>query len=205
MKVYADQPLRCLVQVLSDLFALALLGAAVWLATEVHAEVMRLRAPGDGLVDAGSYLTGTFNSAADNATEVPLVGDTLADALHTGSDAGTKLTEAGNWQIEAVGDLAWWMAVLLVAVVATLLLVTWLPRRVRFARDATASARLRALGEDGLDLLALRALATHPLPRLAAAGEVTEGWRNQDPAVIARLARLELKRHGLRAPKPVAR
>lgn len=200
MKVYADQPLRRVLQLAGDLFALALLGSAVWLATEVHAEVMRLRAPGDGLVDAGSYLTGTFNSAADNATDVPLVGDTLADALHTGSDAGTKLTEAGRWQVDAVGDLAWWMAVLLVAVVATLLLATWLPRRIRFARDATASARLRALGKDGLDLLALRALATHPLPRLAAVGEITQGWREQDPEVIALLARWELQRHGLRAP-----
>ncbi|MEC3976164.1 hypothetical protein [Amycolatopsis sp. H20-H5] len=198
MKVYADRPLRRSAQLLADLLALAFAGFAVWLGVRVHTEVLRLRAPGDGLVDAGSGLRGTFDSAADSAGGVPLIGDALAKALHTGSDAGTKLADAGRWQIDAVENLAWWMAFLLIAIPVLFLLATWLPLRWRFVRAASAAARLGALGDDGLDLLALRALVTQPLPRLAAAGAVTTGWRDRDPAVIAELARWELQRHGLR-------
>jgi TRAP-type C4-dicarboxylate transport system permease small subunit len=198
MKVYADRPARRTAQLLADLFALGLTAAAVWLAVQVHTEVMRMRAPGDGLVDAGSGLRSTFDSAAGKAGGIPLIGDALAGALHTGSAAGTKLADAGHWQIDAVTDLAWWMAVFVVALPVVFLLVSWLPLRWRFTRGATAAARLRRQGEDGLDLLALRALVTRPLPRVAKAGELTAGWRKHDPAVIDRLAGWELRRHGLR-------
>ncbi|WP_328608400.1 hypothetical protein OG943_04565 [Amycolatopsis sp. NBC_00345] len=198
MKVYADRPARRAAQVFADLFALGLTASAIWLAVRVHTEVMRMRAPGDGLVDAGSGLRGTFDSAAGKAGGIPLIGDALAGALHTGSAAGTKLVDAGNWQIDAVANLAWWMAVFVVALPVVFLLVSWLPLRWRFTRGATAAARLRRQGEDGLDLLALRALVTRPLPRVAKAGELTAGWREHDPAVIHRLAGWELQRHGLR-------
>ena len=200
MKVYADRPARRAVQLLADLFAFGLTAAAVRLAVQVHTEVMRMRAPGDGLVDAGSGLRGTFDAAAGKAGGIPLIGHALAGALHTGSAAGTKLVDAGHWQIDAVTNLAWWMAVFVVALPVVFLLVSWLPLRWRFTRGATAAARLRRQGEDGLDLLALRALVTRPLPRLAKAGELTAGWREHDPAVIDRLAGWELRRHGLRAP-----
>jgi TRAP-type C4-dicarboxylate transport system permease small subunit len=232
MKVYADRPARRAVQLVADLFALGLTASAIWLAVRVHTEVMRMRAPGDGLVDAGSGLRGTFDSAAGKAGGIPLIGDALAGALHTGSAAGTKLVDAGtvpfvtdpttataetgsckrigcspypptsgrisNWQIDAVANLAWWMAAFVVALPVVFLLVSWLPLRWRFTRGATAAARLRRQGEDGLDLLALRALVTRPLPRVAKAGELTSGWREHDPAVIRRLAGWELRRHGLR-------
>jgi TRAP-type C4-dicarboxylate transport system permease small subunit len=197
MKFYADRPIRRTAQVLADLAALSLAVFAIWLGTEVHAQVMKLRAPGDGLIDAGSGLRSTFDSAADNADDVPLVGTALANALHTGSDAGVKLSQAGQWQVEAVTDLALWMAVILIAIPVVFLLATWLPLRVRFVRRATAGVHLQRLGEEGYDLLALRALVTQPLPRLAKAGEVTTGWRNQDPAVIRKLAHWELERLGL--------
>ncbi|MDX6551704.1 MAG: hypothetical protein QOH74_192 [Gaiellales bacterium] len=197
MKFYADRPIRRTAQVLADLAALSLAVFAIWLGTEVHAQVMKLRAPGDGLIDAGTGLRSTFDSAADNADDVPLVGTALANALHTGSDAGVKLSQAGQWQVEAVTDLALWMAVILIAIPVVFLLATWLPLRVRFVRRATAGVHLQRLGEEGYDLLALRALVTQPLPRLAKAGEVTTGWRNQDPAVIRKLANWELERLGL--------
>ena len=198
MKLYADRPFRRAVQMTGDLFALALTVFAVWLAVEVHTQVMRLRTPGDRLIDAGSGLRGTFDSAADKADDVPLVGKALAGALHSGSDAGLKLADAGRWQVDAVGNLALWMAVILIAIPVVFLLATWLPLRWRFVRRASAGARLRGLGEAGHDLLALRALATQPLPRLAEAGELSAGWRDRDRAVIAMLARWELERLGLR-------
>jgi hypothetical protein len=197
MQLYAERPIRRTAQLVSDLLAVLLVVLAVWLATSVYDEVMKLRAPGDGLVDAGTGLRGTFDSAANSADGIPLVGDALAKALHGGSDVGTKLTDAGHWQIEAVENLAWWLAAIIIALPVLTLLATWLPLRWHFARRATAAARLRALGDEGLDLLALRALATQPLHRLASVGGVATGWRQRDQDVIEKLAGHELARHGL--------
>jgi hypothetical protein len=194
MKLYADHPVRRVVQTASDLFALAVIAVAVRLGLSVYDQVLELRAPGDGLVDAGSGLRNTFDSAANNADNVPLVGGALARALHTGSDAGNKLADAGHWQIDAVQHLALWLAVILIAVPVLFLCTTWLPSRWRFARRASAGARLRKLGAAGRDLLALRALTDH---RLVATGDVTAGWRERDPEVIAELAEWELARLGL--------
>lgn len=199
MKLYADRPLRRTLQGVSDVWAVLFTAFAIWLGLTVHEEVMKLRAPGDGLVDAGGTLTHTFDSAADNADDVPLIGKALAGALHTGSAAGTKLSDAGHWQIDAVGDLAFWLAAVIIAVPVVFVLLTWLPLRWRFARRATAGVRLRTLGIEGQDLLALRALTTQRLPRLVAAGDVATGWRERDPDTLARLARWELERLGLHA------
>lgn len=197
MQFYAERPIRRTAQLVSDLLALLLVIFAVWLGTSVHDEVLKLRAPGDGLVDAGTGLRGTFDSAAGSAGGLPLVGDALAKALHGGSDAGTKLVNAGHWQIEAVESLAWWLAAIVIALPVVTLAATWLPLRWQFTRRASAAARLRALGDEGLDLLALRALTTQPPRRLASVGEVATGWRERDRDVIAQLAGHELARHGL--------
>ncbi|SDD66057.1 hypothetical protein [Actinokineospora iranica] len=96
-------------------------------------------------------------------------------------------------------SLAFWLTGALIIVPVALVLVVWLPRRLRFVRDAGAARRLRALGADGADLLALRALVFQPLPRLSRAGAVGACWRAGDPEVIAALARSELRRLGMRA------
>lgn len=197
MKFYADRPFRRTAQLLADFGALLLTVFAIWLGVEVHAQVLKLQAPGTALIGAGNGLSSTFNSAADHASGLPLIGGALAGALHGGSDAGAEFSQAGQWQVEAVADLALWMTVVLIAVPVVFLLVTWLPLRVHFVRRATAGVRLRRLGAAGQDLLALRALVTQPLPRLATAGEVTTGWRERDPDVIAKLAGWELERLGL--------
>ncbi|AHH98043.1 hypothetical protein GCM10010174_05460 [Kutzneria viridogrisea] len=198
MKVYAERPTRFALQLASDLFAVALMITAGWLASDLYDEVMRLRAPGDGLVNAGTRIKGTFDSAANSALDVPLIGHSLARALDKGSDAGATLIAAGREQIAGIAELASWLTFGLIALPLLLLLLTWLPLRVRYLRRASAAARLRALGEPGLDLLALRALVNRPIAKPYA----TEGWRERDREVIAELATLELRRHGLR-PRPV--
>lgn len=197
MQLYAERPIRRTAQLVSDLLAVLVVIFAVWLGTSAYDEVMKLRAPGDGLVDAGTGLRGTFDGAANSAGGIPLVGDALAKALHGGSDVGTKLVDSGRWQIEAVENLAWWMAAIIIALPLLALVATWLPLRWHFTRRATAAARLRALGDEGLDLLALRALATQPLRRLAAEGEIATGWRQRDREIIKKLAGRELASHGL--------
>ncbi|NBH08993.1 hypothetical protein [Amycolatopsis sp. SID8362] len=197
MQLYAERPIRRTAQLVSDLLAVLLVVLAVWLATSVYDQVLRLRAPGDGLVNAGTGLRGTFDGAANSAGGIPLVGDALANALHGGSNVGNQLADAGRRQIDAVESLAWWMAAIIVVLPVLTLVVTWLPLRWHFTRQATAAARLRALGDEGLDLLALRALTTQPLRRLASGDDVATGWRERDRDVIEELAGRELARHGL--------
>ncbi|MDQ3576298.1 MAG: hypothetical protein M3443_01555, partial [Actinomycetota bacterium] len=146
MRLYAERPVRRLRQLAADLGAVLVLVIAVLAATEARDAVLEFRAPGAGLVDAGNRLSGTFNSAADNADDVPVVGDSLAAALHTGAEGGARLIEAGRWQIEAVEGVAFWLAAAMIAVPVLLLLLLWLPFRLRFARQAGAAARLRAHG-----------------------------------------------------------
>ncbi|GGS49442.1 MULTISPECIES: hypothetical protein [Actinokineospora] len=197
MRLYAETAWRAARQVAADLAALAFLLLAVWVATAVRDAVLLLRGPGEDLAAAGDAIGGAFTSAADSARGVPLVGDDLAGALGRGTRAGADLAEAGRTQTAAVDALGFWLPFALIAVPALALALTWLPRRVRFARDATAAARLRAQGRAGLELLAARALVNQPLPRLARLR--TTDWT--DPGTVATLADWELRRLGLRASR----
>jgi hypothetical protein len=83
-----------------------------------------------------------------------------------------------------------------------LVLLVWLPLRVRFIRRAGAAAALRA-SPAGRDLLALRALAKQPLPELTRIHpDVAEAWRRGDDSTVDALAALELRSLGLRPAGP---
>jgi hypothetical protein len=195
MKWYADRPNRFTRQVIADLLALGWVVFWVWVATTAHDWVLELRAPGDGMVNAGGGIRDAFTNAADKARDVPLVGDDLAGALGNGTKAGETLVGAGNAQIGVVQDTAFWLALALIVLPVLFLLITWLPVRVRFARRAAAVARLRGK----TDLLALRALTTLSPRELARFdGDPAVAWRTGDVDVIDELARRQLAALGVR-------
>ncbi|SEQ43649.1 hypothetical protein SAMN05216188_10334 [Lentzea xinjiangensis] len=196
MKWYADRPVRLTRQLIADLLAAGWVALWIWVATTVHDWVLRLRAPGDGLVNAGGDIRDVFTNAANKARDVPLVGDDLAGALGNGTKAGETLTSAGHAQIGVVEDSAFWLAAALVVVPVLFLLVTWLPVRLRYALRAGSTARLR----DKPDLLALRALTGLSARELARfAGDPAVAWRTGDTEVIDELARRQLAALGVRA------
>ena len=86
-----------------------------------------------------------------------------------------------------------------------MVLALWLPRRLRWAREATAANRILS-AEDATELLAVRAVAHRGLAQLAGLPTGTvRGWRTGDPEAAAVLAALELRALGLRARRlPVA-
>ncbi|TWP46463.1 hypothetical protein FKR81_35440 [Lentzea tibetensis] len=197
MKWYADNPTRFGLQVIFDLVALGWAALWIWIAVTAHDAVLDLRAPGDGLVNAGSGIRDAFTGAADKARGVPLVGDDLSGALGGGTRAGETLIGAGNAQISVVQDTAFWLQVALIALPLAFLLITWLPLRLRFALRAGAARRLQVAGFS--DLLALRALSSLPARQLARfSDDPAEAWRRGDDEVIAALARRELSALGLR-------
>jgi len=181
-------------------------GLVVWtvlwvaIARAVHAAVLTLAAPGRAVADLGRSVAGDMRSAADAARDVPVIGDGLARPFRALGQAGSSVGGAGRTAQDGVGHLALLLAVVLVVLPVGWLLVRWLPWRLRFARDAGAARRLLA-GVPDLDVLAARALATAPLPRLAALPAGTAAaWRSGDPAAARMLAELELARLGLRLP-----
>ena len=98
---------------------------------------------------------------------MPIVGDELAAPFEALADASGSVRGAGQAAQDAVGTLAFVLAVVLVVLPVGWLLLRWLPWRLRYAREAGAARRLLA-GTPDLEILAARAMATAPLPRLAA-------------------------------------
>ena len=200
MQLYAHHPVLRGRQLAADVGMLAWIVLWVVLARAVHGAVLALAAPGRAVEDLGDSVAGNMESAAGVAEDVPLVGDELAVPFDALSRAGGSVTGAGEAAQDAVGTLAAILTVVLIVLPVGWLLLRWLPWRLRYAREAGAAARMLT-GTPDLELLAARAVATAPLPRLAALPAGTgAAWRAGDPGAVRSLAELELSRLGLRLP-----
>jgi hypothetical protein len=205
MQLYAHLPAQRTRQLAADVGMLAWIVLWVLVARTVHGAVLVLAGPGRAIEDLGEPIAGNRGFAAGVAEDVPIVGDELAAPFHALAEAGGTVSGAGQAAQDAVGTLATVLAVVLVVLPVGWLLLRWLPWRLRWAREA-AAARQLITGTPDLELLAVRAVASAPLPRLAALPPGTgAAWRAGDPAAVRALAGLELHRLGLRLPaEPVA-
>ncbi|MDQ4007205.1 MAG: hypothetical protein M3211_03800 [Actinomycetota bacterium] len=200
MKLYADDGARRSRQVAGDLLALVWIVLWVWLGTAVHDAVSALGGVGELVTDSGVSMAGHLGEAGERAAAVPLVGDELRGPFDSAAGAARTLAEAGRAQQETVAQIALLLGLTTALVPVALALVLWLPRRVAFVRRAHGAQRHLDAAED-LDLLALRAMASQPLHRLARVSDDPVGeWRRGDVVVIRRLAALELRDLGLRLP-----
>ncbi|MGY1696633.1 hypothetical protein ACI780_17170 [Geodermatophilus sp. SYSU D00814] len=205
MRLYASRPDRRLGQVLADAGMLAWLVLWVLVARAVHGAVLVLAEPGRAVEDLGTSVADSMGSAASAAEDVPVVGDELAEPLGSLGDAAGSVSGAGQAAQDAVATLASVLAVVLVVLPVGWLLLRWLPWRLRWVREASAASQILRAADPDLELLAARAVATAPLPRLAALPPGTgEAWRAGDPAAVRLLASLEAGRLGLRLPVPDA-
>ncbi|MEU4680716.1 hypothetical protein [Micromonospora sp. NPDC023737] len=199
MKIYADRFPTAARQVLTDLLVVVWVYAAIRGALWLHDLVQKLAVPGQKLEGAGGGLADNLAEAGGKVGRVPLVGDELTAPFERAAGAARALAEAGRDQQELVDQLALALAVAVLIFPLGLVLVGWLPLRVRWVRRAGSAAKLAAAPE-GRDLLALRALAGQPLDRLTRiAPDVAGAWRRGDDATVDALAALELRRLGLRA------
>lgn len=198
---YAETPARRSRQIMADLLAALAFLLCFWLGSSVHDMTAKLAGPGRTLESAGSDLADQFTDAGTAASDVPLVGGQLQDALERGSAAGHSIEDAGIEQQRAVGTLATTLGWVSGGTPALVVLALWLPRRLRYARRAGHAHRLRGTGA-GLDVFAFRALARQPVSVLARLPkDPAAGWRERDPEVIAALADLELRQLGLRGAR----
>ncbi|MBM7804535.1 hypothetical protein JOD57_000372 [Geodermatophilus bullaregiensis] len=204
MRLYASRPDRRLVQLLADAGLLAWAVLWVLVARVVHGAVLVLAGPGRAVEDLGSSVADSMGSAASAAEDVPVVGDELSAPFEALGEAGSSVSGAGQSAQDAVATLAVVLAVVLVVLPVGWLLARWLPWRLRWVREASVVSRMSGRPAD-LELLAARAVATAPLPRLAALPPGTgAAWRAGDPAAVRALAALEAGRLGLRLPAPDA-
>ncbi|MCZ2825829.1 MULTISPECIES: hypothetical protein [unclassified Modestobacter] len=204
MRLYADHRDHRTRQLAADLGLVAWAVLWVLVARSVHGAVLVLAEPGLAVADLGRSISDSMGTAAGAADGMPVVGDELAAPFAALSDAGQSVTGAGQGASDAVHTLATVLAVVLVLLPVGWLLLRWLPWRLGWLREARATDGLLGGGPDrapDLELLAARAMATAPLPRLARLPAGTgAGWRAGDPAALHALAGLELERLGLRPP-----
>lgn len=195
---YAETPARRTRQIVADAAAVLALLCCYWLGTGVHDLTDQLAAPGRSLESGGAILAERMTDAGAAASDVPLVGDALSTPFDEASQAGRSIEDAGVKQQEVVHTLALTLGWVSGGIPALVVLLLWLPKRLRFARRATYAQRL-ARGGAGLDVFAFRALARQPIAELLKlTKDPAAGWREGDPEVIDALARLELRRLGLR-------
>jgi len=200
VQLYAQTTARRTGQLLGDLLLLGWVAVWALMARALHDATAALAAPGRSLERAGEGMSGKLRGAGESAAGVPVVGDELSTPIREAGSASEALAEAGREQQEAVLDLALLLGITTFAVPVALALLIWLPRRVRFARRATAARRFIDAAAD-LDLFALRALAHQPMHVLARISDDPAGaWRSRDEMVVTTLAELELRSTGLRLP-----
>jgi hypothetical protein len=205
LKLYADRPATAVRQLLTDLFVAAWVAGWIWASMKLNDLVERLAVPGQKVEVAGGGMADNLADAANKVDRVPGVGNALAGQFDRAADAARALADAGRQQQEVVHDVAFALALALLVFPLGLVLFGWLPLRVRWMRRAGAAAALGSAGPAGRDLLALRALATQPLRRLATLGpDVAAAWRDGDPSTVDALAALELRGLGLRPRRPAS-
>lgn len=195
MRVYADIPSVRLRQVLVDAATAVWIFMWVRVGLRIFELVNRLQAPGRSLEGAGDALADRASSLGEGVADVPVIGGALRAPFRAISDGGVLLQEAGVAQQSAVHTLAIWLAVVIAGLPILLAVIAYFPSRLRWFRETSAVARLRAADPD-LALFALRALTNQPLPALVAASpDPIAAYRRGD---YAALAGLELRSMGLK-------
>ncbi|GAB2494482.1 hypothetical protein GCM10027030_29800 [Luteococcus sediminum] len=205
MQLYSRPGWRMMRQVTSDLFVLA--WAVGWWQVShwLGALVDRLAVPAQRTGDAARQMSDEMGVARDRLDGMAVVGDQLAEPFGRLADGLGQITAQSQQQVELVHQLATGTTVVTFLVPVLTLVAWWLPRRLRFIRQATAARRFVDADAD-LELFALRAMANLPMHELARITDDPVGaWRAGDREVVHRLAALELRRTGLDMPVPVRR
>lgn len=198
MKMYADRMPTAIRQLLTDIVVVIWVYAWIRAGLWVHDLVLKLGVPGQKLEGAGGGLADNLAEAGGKVSRVPLVGDDLTAPFNRAADAARSLADAGREQQAIVGNLALVITLAVLAVPLGLVLLLWLPRRLRWMRRAGVASTVRDLPA-GRDLLALRALASRPLNELTRLGpDIAQSWRDGDASAVDALAALELRDLGLR-------
>lgn len=173
---------------------------AIWILIWVRVGVFmkrlvdKLAGPGESIEGAGSSFRGTMGDISEEIAEIPAFGEPLSSPFEAAADAGMRLQEAGQGQQDVVHRIAWWLGLLLALIPITVVLLRYVPARLKWIREASAAHGLRIDASD-LQLFALRAIANRPLHELRrACADPARAFAQGD---YVPLARFELASLGL--------
>ncbi len=200
MGIYAKRPAKMIGQLVGDGFVV--LWAIGWaiVAIFVHRVIQVLATPARETARTAMRLAENFRQAAAEAAKVPVAGEQMRRPLDAAAGTLGNLIDSANDQVVSIERLALIVGWLVFLIPVATVVAFWLPRRIRFYRQAHASqVFLDSLAD--LDLFALRAMAAQPLYVLAEiSDDPVQAWRSGDREVINKLAEVELKRNGLQLP-----
>ena len=198
MRLYSDFAPRRSRQIAADVIALALIAGWIWLGVTVYQLISQLAQFGRDMETAGAGFRETMTEVGENLGGIPLIGPGIRAPFDGASGAGGALETAGQGQQEAVNQLATTLGIGIAVLPIAMILALWLIPRIRFIRRAGRAQAIVRAGA-GVDLLALRALATQKISALSEIDpDAMAAWRRGDDAVMRKLAALELKASGVR-------
>ena len=149
MRLYPDLPAARTRQVVYDLLVILLVVFFAWLGMKVNNTVDDLAVLGRGVKDAGGAVQGSLSDAGNAVAGVPLVGGDLKSALtDAGAATGGNVQSAGSAGERAVEQTAQVIGWVTFGVPTLLLMIGWLPWRLRRLRRLNAAAAVLRGGED---------------------------------------------------------
>ncbi|MET0896644.1 MAG: hypothetical protein ABWY45_01910 [Mycobacterium sp.] len=197
---YATTPRRLLFQLISDLFVVVWSAIWVMVGLAVHAAVATIAAVGRQVETGATGISRNLDSAGESVDDVPWIGDDLRKPLTAAGEAALDLAGAGHSLDTTASWLAWVLALAVASPPILAIGMPWLFLRIRFFRQKWTALAL-ASTPAGEQLLAMRALANRPLPKLASVSiDPVGAWRRDDVVTIRGLAALELRAAGVRPP-----
>lgn len=185
--------------------ALAILAIALFIRIGmwVHDRIAAFAIWGARIEGAGETLSNSLTSIGDTLSSIPLIGTLIASPFGSASNAAGELQQVGAEMQSQISSFALTVGLMVAISPIIVILLVWLVPRLRFAVRAARVHKV-ASTPAGLDLLALRALASAPIQDLQRISpHVAEAWRVRDPATIRALAALSLEQSGVKVPLAV--
>lgn len=164
-RLYADDELRRLRQVVGDVLAVLAAWWVVRLAFRLRDGIREFRVVAEGLDSSGQSVVRGARNAEEAVDGLPAIGGALAAPFRTLGGAGRDLVAAGDQVGQTVDAVAFWIPFLLVLLVLSVVTVLYLPFRLRWIREATEVSRVLTSPE-AARLLGLRAATGRPLRTL---------------------------------------
>jgi hypothetical protein len=197
---YAQRPGRMLGQLLMDLFMVG--WTILWwsVGRAVQDTVNAIATPARSSGDAARQVAEQIRQGAEQASQIPLVGAELRKPFDTVAGSLQGVVDAADQQVASIERAALLLGWLVFLIPVVILVVIWLPSRIRFFLRARAAQGFLD-SEADLDLFALRAMAVQPMHVIARiSDDPVAAWRRGDRTVIHALAAVELRRSGLNPP-----
>lgn len=207
MRYYPSLPPALRKTVTLDVAVVVLLLLFAWLGFRVHDSVAELSSLSQGVTEAGSTTQSTLREAGDAVGRAPIVGGQLRDALQSaGTEAGGTAAALGRESRERIDRLANLLGTVTWLIPSLLVLVNFLPGRVRLITRLTAGSRmLEAGGAVSLErrrLIAQR--AAFGLPYGALLRHTRDPLGDLEAGRYDALVAAELEEAGLRDRPPAA-